>query len=481
MIKRWFALWLLCILVHAEEETCEDDAAEDGGSYVVRVLKNGESSEEGEVMTLTKAQCSSRASFEAQISLAVCGDVVSCDARDAAGRVVSSCEELVAFATEPGVQPVGLPLVYGVPRSMRFVFACEGVGYARSLPHVGVTLRTLSLTPRLFAVEQYLDEATADNVVRDALAIDDDEHRLMRSSTGPSGYQTSSVRTSENAWLKHSKAAMNLKRRAFTMLGFPAYDEDLADGLQVLRYNASKAYVAHTDYLNHPPGVDPKDMDPAVGGSNRLATLFLYLSDVTEGGQTVFPSIDRPDIDSHPVLAEYLETKSIQGDDVQALRDAVTSEGSWEHNMIRDCYSKLAVKPKKGRAILYYSQHPTGKLDPLSQHGGCPVLNGTKWAANLWVWNKKMPFGSSRFGSTTDSSDSPDPNAVIAEVTYRGSRSDVGIYWEGRSQIGELLRPSGTLSLNTYVGHKFVAKNSNGRVFGEFVIEEGKVDYVVDG
>ena len=22
-----------------------------------------------------------------------------------------------------------------------------------------------------------------------------------------------------------------------------------------------------------------------------------------------------------------------------------------------------------------------------SEHGGCPVLEGTKWAANLWVWN----------------------------------------------------------------------------------------------
>lgn len=28
-----------------------------------------------------------------------------------------------------------------------------------------------------------------------------------------------------------------------------------------------------------------------------------------------------------------------------------------------------------------------GRVDEASMHGGCPVLAGTKWAANLWVWN----------------------------------------------------------------------------------------------
>ena len=28
-----------------------------------------------------------------------------------------------------------------------------------------------------------------------------------------------------------------------------------------------------------------------------------------------------------------------------------------------------------------------GAMDPTSTHGGGPVLRGTKWGANLWVWN----------------------------------------------------------------------------------------------
>jgi hypothetical protein len=46
------------------------------------------------------------------------------------------------------------------------------------------------------------------------------------------------------------------------------------------------------------------------------------------------------------------------------------------------------VRPKKAHAILFYSQNPSGQHDRNSLHGGCPVLAGTKWAANLWIWNK---------------------------------------------------------------------------------------------
>ena len=35
--------------------------------------------------------------------------------------------------------------------------------------------------------------------------------------------------------------------------------------------------------------------------------------------------------------------------------------------------------PRKAHAILFYSQLPNGALDPMSLHGGCPVVEGTKW------------------------------------------------------------------------------------------------------
>ena len=76
------------------------------------------------------------------------------------------------------------------------------------------------------------------------------------------------------------------------------------------------------------------------------------------------------------------------GDDTSHIgRSWAVAEGGWEEGMDGQCASRFAVPPKKGDALLFYSMQPDGALDPLSWHGGCPVLNGTKWAANVWVWN----------------------------------------------------------------------------------------------
>eukprot|EP01048_Picozoa_sp_COSAG05_P038555 COSAG05_NODE_18639_length_305_cov_0.752427_1_plen_87_part_10 len=44
-------------------------------------------------------------------------------------------------------------------------------------------------------------------------------------------------------------------------------------------------------------------------------------------------------------------------------------------------------RPQAGNAILFYSQTADGELDPLSLHGGCPVLDDAhvKWGSNIWV------------------------------------------------------------------------------------------------
>lgn len=52
--------------------------------------------------------------------------------------------------------------------------------------------------------------------------------------------------------------------------------------LQILHYQFGERYEPHWDYF-----VDPVN---AVNGGQRLATMLIYLSDVEEGGETVFPS-----------------------------------------------------------------------------------------------------------------------------------------------------------------------------------------------
>lgn len=83
-----------------------------------------------------------------------------------------------------------------------------------------------------------------------------------------------------------SPTAREIKRRAVDLLGMEPYEDEMTDGLQVLRYNTSTAYIAHTDYLED--NGSGHDYDSSGKGSNRFATILFYLSDV-EGVKQCFP------------------------------------------------------------------------------------------------------------------------------------------------------------------------------------------------
>lgn len=81
---------------------------------------------------------------------------------------------------------------------------------------------------------------------------------------------------------------------------------------------------------------------------NRFATVFLYLNDCPEGGETVFP---------------YSKERIVTG---------IEREG------MKECSEGLAVPPTKLTASMFYSQTPDNRPDPASLHGGCPPAEGVK-------------------------------------------------------------------------------------------------------
>ena len=282
------------------------------------------------------------------------------------------------------------------------------VGYKRIVPGVyggnGKQIELETLTepspdastsdPRVFYIHNFLSPEETDEFIRFSTA-EENPYKMAPSTGGThkawnQGGQNArlTTRTSENAFDISSSNARAVKHRAFRLLRMGSYIENLADGIQVLRYELGQAYVAHHDYFPTRQS-DDHSWDPFEGGSNRFATVFLYLSDVEQGfgGQTVFPKSERLTVDKSEELVNRLGESPPIEKRKEFIKEAGLSEGSWEERLTLACYEKFAVPPRRGDAILFYSQRPEGHLDVNSLHGACPVLRGTKWGANLWVWN----------------------------------------------------------------------------------------------
>ncbi|KAF0721046.1 hypothetical protein AaE_010200 [Aphanomyces astaci] len=276
-------------------------------------------------------------------------------------------------------------------------------------------------SPRVFHVHNFFTDAEADALVDRILTIDDDLDKLQQSHVGhvSGAKKVSRHRTSENAFDQVSDAAVSIRKRSFDLLRVHPYQDDMSDGLQLLRYTQKQAYIAHTDYFSTHTSSD-WNWNPKAGGSNRFATVFLYLSNVTAGGQTVFPLADMPPGHDHPPMSP----------DVQELAQSLFEDNSWEKDMVTKCSTKLASYPRKTHAVLFYSQKPNGyqvpyeidrELDPQSLHGGCPVLEGTKWAANLWVWNKRR-YGLDQARTDKLSVRFVNPSSVAVDLAWKESK-----------------------------------------------------------
>lgn len=104
--------------------------------------------------------------------------------------------------------------------------------------------------------------------------------------------------------------------------------------IQVLHYQPGEEYRPHYDTFD--AGTEGGQECLARGGQ-RIATLIMYLNSPSSGGETIFPKLS------------------------------------------------LAVKPRKGDALLFYTTLEDGAIDMKMLHGGAPVLEGEKWIATKWI------------------------------------------------------------------------------------------------
>ena len=169
------------------------------------------------------------------------------------------------------------------------------------------------------------------------------------------GRPASDFRTSQSTFLRLDDPDISIvNERTASLVRVPQQHQEYA---QVLRYGYQEKYDSHTDFFR--PSLYQSDPNTLRliehGRKNRMATVFWYLSDVAEGGETVFPRADK----------------------------------AGPPPTMQSCDRGLLVKPEQGKVIIFYSMTPDGELDEYSLHGACPVKEGIKWAANKWV-RKKM-------------------------------------------------------------------------------------------
>jgi prolyl 4-hydroxylase len=225
-------------------------------------------------------------------------------------------------------------------------------------PTLNLTLKVLSCSPRVFEIDNFLSDTEVAHLMDIAKHIE-----LKRSTTkaGEASEATTNdlTRTSTQNWIARNvdlvvdaiyrRAADVLQiheglmrwRRASEIPEFTESKISISERLQLVHYGVGQQYTPHHDFSI--PGLVKYQ-------PSRFATILFYLNggdgSTLEGGETSFP-------------------RWVNAETGRALK----------------------VKPKKGKAILFYNVLPDGNYDERSQHAALPVTKGEKWLTNLWVWD----------------------------------------------------------------------------------------------
>lgn len=127
----------------------------------------------------------------------------------------------------------------------------------------------------------------------------------------------------------------DISDRLVDITGVPRSHQEMD---RIIHYKEGGQYLPHFD--------SPKDDERRTrmfGDSiGRLITVIIYLNDVAEGGETIFPN------------------------------------------------SNQFVKPEAGKAVIFQNILPDGQVIDTSFHGGAPVKKGEKWIMTKWIRVNKV-------------------------------------------------------------------------------------------
>jgi prolyl 4-hydroxylase len=155
---------------------------------------------------------------------------------------------------------------------------------------------------------------------------------------GTGSHEVMDIRSSEGVYFPcgETELLVRIEARTAAIMHWP---NENGEGLQVMHYTVGGEYVPHHDYF---PASDEGSAAHLRVGGQRVSTLIMYLNDVEDGGETIFPKIG------------------------------------------------FSYVPRKGQGLYFEYSNSEGALDPLTLHGGAPVKRGDKWIMTRWM--RERPY-----------------------------------------------------------------------------------------
>ncbi|XVF53588.1 hypothetical protein PTKIN_Ptkin05aG0110300 [Pterospermum kingtungense] len=204
--------------------------------------------------------------------------------------------------------------------------------------------------PRVFQYSGFLSDEECDHLI--SLG--------QGAKEGILGINVDEVNVGTNRQLRSSETLLNTEDTVLAMI-----EERISAWTFLPKENGKPLYVRRYGFEEPEQNLDYFGNKSALGGSEPLmVTVVLYLSNVTRGGEILFP---------------HAEPKT----------------ETWS-----DCRKTSNIlKPVKGNAILFFTTHLNASPDGSSSHARCPVLEGEMWCATKFFYLRAVTVEKISFDS----------------------------------------------------------------------------------
>lgn len=243
-------------------------------------------------------------------------------------------QDITAIRPTPTRLESGQNLVESIPSGDSFVDS--------------ISSQVLSWNPRAVYYPGFASKEQCESVIKIAKVNLEPSKLALRK--GETAENTKGIRTSSGTFMSASEdktGVLNLIEQKIARATL--IPQSHGEAFNILRYEIGQRYLSHYDAF------DPVEYGPQK--SQRIASFLLYLSDVEEGGETMFP-----------------------------YESGLNTNSNYD---FQQCIG-LKVKPRQGDGLLFYSLLPNGTIDQLSLHGSCAVVKGEKWVATKWIRDQEQ-------------------------------------------------------------------------------------------